>query len=268
MPARPFRKPLLAPAVRVVAVPGLPEKRQPLASRTTAPSTMAEIAQRIGSGSAQRQHEVAERNPHRGGHQQQADATPVDQAHDSRDQWQGHGDFQQQAERDADRRARSSAENIGVIIMAAPKPAKPAPCLQCRQRRRKSGREGQQVGHQRARDASIAGPASEHHIMQAMPSKNLAVSTVPLLMPYIQRRPETRRRNAKPFKLVSDYTAGRRPARGDPPAHRGRAGRRARPGAAGRHRLGQDLHHGQRHCHDQGRPALVLAPNKTLAAQL
>ena len=39
--------------------------------------------------------------------------------------------------------------------------------------------------------------------MQAMPSKNLAVSTVPLLMPYIQRRPETV--GGKPFKLVSDY---------------------------------------------------------------
>ena len=81
-----------------------------------------------------------------------------------------------------------------------------------------------------------------------MPSKNLAVSTVPLLMPYIQRRPETV--GGKPFKLVSDYTAGGRSARGDPPADRGRAGRRAQPGAAGRHRLGQDLHHGQRHCHD------------------
>ena len=46
--------------------------------------------------------------------------------------------------------------------------------------------------------------------MEAMPSKNLAVSTVPLLMPYIQRRPETV--GGKPFKLVSDYTpAGDQP---------------------------------------------------------
>ena len=50
--------------------------------------------------------------------------------------------------------------------------------------------------------------------MQAMPSKNLAVSTVPLLMPYIQRRPETV--GGKPFKLVSDY----RPAGDQPEAIR------------------------------------------------
>jgi excinuclease ABC subunit B len=37
--------------------------------------------------------------------------------------------------------------------------------------------------------------------------------------------------------------------------------------AAGRHRLGQDLHHGQGDRATQ-RPALILAPNKTLAAQL
>src|SRR5882672_7658856 len=50
--------------------------------------------------------------------------------------------------------------------------------------------------------------------MQAMPSKNLAVSTVPLLMPYIQRRPETV--GGQPFKLVSDY----RPAGDQPEAIR------------------------------------------------
>ena len=66
-------------------------------------------------------------------------------------------------------------------------------------------------------------------------------------MPYIQRRPETGRRQA--LQAGVRLQAGRRPARGDPPADRGRAGRRARPGAAGRHRLGQDLHHGQRHRH-------------------
>ena len=43
---------------------------------------------------------------------------------------------------------------------------------------------------------------------------------------------------------------------------------RARPGAAGRHRLGQDLHHGARSSRRTQRPALILAPNKTLAAQL
>ncbi|SJZ31986.1 hypothetical protein SAMN02745126_00290 [Enhydrobacter aerosaccus] len=40
--------------------------------------------------------------------------------------------------------------------------------------------------------------------MQAMPPKNLAVSPMPLLMPYIQRRPANI--GGKPFKLVSDYT--------------------------------------------------------------
>ena len=48
--------------------------------------------------------------------------------------------------------------------------------------------------------------------MQAMAPKNLAVSTVPLLMPYVQRRPETV--GGKPFKLVSDYRpAGDQPER-------------------------------------------------------
>ena len=100
--------------------------------------------------------------------------------------------------------------------------------------------------------------------MQAMPSKNLAVSTVPLLMPYIQRRPETV--GGKPFKIVSDYT----PA-GDQPQAIAEliegVGRRARPGAARRHRLRQDLHHGPRH-RLAAPPTLILAPNKTLAAQL
>ena len=94
MPARPLRKPLLTPAARVVAGRGLPAKRQPLASKTTAPSTIAEIAQRIGSGSAAGQDEIAERNAHRGRNQQQADATPVDQPDDSRNHRQGNGDFQ------------------------------------------------------------------------------------------------------------------------------------------------------------------------------
>jgi excinuclease ABC subunit B len=39
------------------------------------------------------------------------------------------------------------------------------------------------------------------------------------------------------------------------------------PDAAGRHRFGQDLHDGQRD-RALGRPAIVFAPNKTLAAQL
>src|SRR5215475_3480617 len=50
---------------------------------------------------------------------------------------------------------------------------------------------------------SIAAIQRRHHIMQVMPRKNLAVSTVPLSMPYVQRRPETV--GGKPYKLVSDY---------------------------------------------------------------
>jgi excinuclease ABC subunit B len=46
--------------------------------------------------------------------------------------------------------------------------------------------------------------------MQAMPSKNLAVSAVPLHMPFVQRRPENV--GGRPFKLASDYTpAGDQP---------------------------------------------------------
>ena len=43
---------------------------------------------------------------------------------------------------------------------------------------------------------------------------------------------------------------------------------RQKPGPAGGHRLGQDLYHGQQVIARVNRPALVLAPNKTLAAQL
>ena len=61
--------------------------------------------------------------------------------------------------------------------------------------------------------------------------------------------------------------AGRRPADRHP-----RTGGRhqtggARSGAARRHRLGQDLHHGEGH-RGGAAAGLVLAPNKTLAAQL
>ena len=40
------------------------------------------------------------------------------------------------------------------------------------------------------------------------------------------------------------------------------------PDAAGRHRLGQDVHGGQRHRRSCSKPTLVLSHNKTLAAQL
>ena len=101
--------------------------------------------------------------------------------------------------------------------------------------------------------------------MQAMPSKNLAVSTVPLLMPYIQRRPETV--GGKPFKLVSDYT----PAGDQPEAIRQliegvKSGERDQvllgvTGSGKTFTMANVIA-------SQNRPTLVLAPNKTLAAQL
>src|SRR5713101_5678853 len=101
--------------------------------------------------------------------------------------------------------------------------------------------------------------------MEAMPSKNLAVSTVPLLMPYIQRRPETV--GGKPFKLLSDY----KPAGDQPEAIRQliegvSAGERDQvllgvTGSGKTFTMANVIA-------SQNRPALVLAPNKTLAAQL
>ena len=164
---------------------------------------MAEIAQRIGSGSARVSTRLPRGTPTTAASQEQADAAPVDQPHDTRAAPAGR------PRSPASGRARTptagpySAENTGVMIMAAPKPAKPRtmPAMQATAaqiRKGKASRSGMKHG-----DASIAGPQPAHHIMQAMPSKNLAVSTVPLLMPYIQRRPETV--GGKPFKLVSDY---------------------------------------------------------------
>jgi len=103
--------------------------------------------------------------------------------------------------------------------------------------------------------------------MKAMASKNLALPAMPLLMPYIQRRPELEPGAVKPFKLVSDYT----PAGDQPEAIR---------------QLIQGVEAGEHNqvllgvtgsgktftmanvIASQGRPALVMAPNKTLAAQL
>jgi excinuclease ABC subunit B len=61
-----------------------------------------------------------------------------------------------------------------------------------------------------------------------------------------------RRRATSPRRSPSWWKASRRPDLPDP---------------AGRDRLGQDLHDGQRD-RALGRPAIVFAPNKTLAAQL
>src|SRR3954471_11516412 len=100
-----------------------------------------------------------------------------------------------------------------------------------------------------------------------MPSKNLAVSAVPLSMPYIQRRPELEAVARKPFKLVSDYT----PAGDQPEAIRQliegvNAGERDQvllgvTGSGKTFTMANVIA-------SQNRPALVLAPNKTLAAQL
>src|SRR5918993_6134951 len=108
--------------------------------------------------------------------------------------------------------------------MAAPKPAKPRtmPAMQATAaeiRKETANRSGMTAG-----DASIAGVPVAHHIIEAMPSKNLAVATMPLLMPYIQRRPELEG-GARPFKLVSDYTpAGDQPQAIRQPNTRGRGG--------------------------------------------
>ena len=70
-----------------------------------------------------------------------------------------------------------------------------------------------------------------------------------------------------PFELDSAFQPHRRPAGGGRVAGRGDRGRRALPDPAGSHRDRQDDDHGR---HDRGRaaPALIIAHNKTLAAQL
>jgi excinuclease ABC subunit B len=103
--------------------------------------------------------------------------------------------------------------------------------------------------------------------MQVMPSKNLAVSTVPLEMPYIQRRPELADGGRRPFKLVSDYT----PAGDQPEAIRQliagvSEGERDQvllgvTGSGKTFTMAKVIETTQK-------PALILAPNKTLAAQL
>ena len=102
--------------------------------------------------------------------------------------------------------------------------------------------------------------------MEAMPSKNLAVSTVPLLMPYIQRRPELES-GVRPFKLVSDYT----PAGDQPEAIRqliaGVEGGERDQVLLGVTGSGKTFTMANVIA-SQNRPALVMAPNKTLAAQL
>src|SRR5690349_2106694 len=101
--------------------------------------------------------------------------------------------------------------------------------------------------------------------MRAMPSKNLAVSAVPLPMPFVQRRPESV--GGKPFKLVSDY----KPAGDQPEAIRqliaGVTGGEKDQVLLGVTGSGKTFTMANVIA-SQLRPALVLAPNKTLAAQL
>src|SRR5262250_876757 len=100
-----------------------------------------------------------------------------------------------------------------------------------------------------------------------MPSKNLAVSAVPLDMPYIQRRPVLEGVTPTPFKLVSDYT----PAGDQPEAIRqlieGVSGGERDQVLLGVTGSGKTFTMANIIA-TQMRPALVLAPNKTLAAQL
>src|SRR3954470_6521681 len=100
-----------------------------------------------------------------------------------------------------------------------------------------------------------------------MPSKNLAVSLVPLDMPYIQRRPELEGVEPRPFKLVSDYVpAGEQPAAIRQLIEGVNGGERDQvllgvTGSGKTFTMANVIA-------SQGRPALVMAPNKTLAAQL
>src|SRR6267154_521238 len=266
MPDRPLRKPLMLPATSVVGGRGRPRKRQPLASKATAPSTINEIVQRIGSGATS----VSTRLPA---------GTPTTAA---TSKWPMRCQSTYFTARGSSGKATAisssrqsempiagpySAENAGVITMAAPKPEKPR-TMPANTEMAAAVRNGRasRSGMGKACEASIAAARGGHHIMQAMPSKNLAVSTVPLHMPYIQRRP-TLEVSGKPFKLVSDYM----PAGDQPEAIRQLIGGVSNgerdqvllgvTGSGKTFTMANVIA-------SQGRPALVMAPNKTLAAQL
>jgi excinuclease ABC subunit B len=87
-------------------------------------------------------------------------------------------------------------------------------------------------------------------------------------MPHRPPRPEKSEGGMRLPHQASDFEPKRRPADGDRRTRRRRRGARPRPGAARRHRLGQDLHGMAKVIEATQRPALILAPNKTLAAQL
>src|SRR4029079_4522085 len=115
--------------------------------------------------------------------------------------------------------------------------------------------------------SSIAGARCGPHILSVMPSQNLGVLAIPLDRPYIQRRPVLEGLQPRPFKLVSDYV----PAGDQPEAIRQLiegvgAGERDQvllgvTGSGSTFTMANVIA-------SQGRPALVMAPNKTLAAQL
>src|SRR5260370_13728915 len=268
MPESPLRTRLRPPAASVVTGRGRPWKRQPLASMTTAPSTIAEIVQRMGSGATG----VSTRLPSGAPTMAASTITPMRcqstyfTARGNRGRATAISSNRQSARPVA---GPYSAENTGVISIAAPNPAKPRtmPAMAAteaairKEKARKSGMSGIGRG-----SSSIAAGRRRHHIMQAMPSKNLAVSTVPLHMPYIQRRPVLEG-GGKAFKLASDYT----PAGDQPEAIRqliagvtARANDQVLLGVTGSGKTFTMANV----IASQRRPALVLAPNKTLAAQL
>ena len=105
MPDTPLRKPLAAPAASVVTGCGRPGYRQPLASKATAARMIAEIAQRIGSGSVNVKTWVPTGTRTTAAARSSPSCRQSTSANHSRQQRQGYRDLEQQAERDAYRRS-------------------------------------------------------------------------------------------------------------------------------------------------------------------
>ena len=125
MPDRPLRKPLVTPIASVTGARHWPWKRQPLASSATAASTIAEIAQRIGSGDTW----VSTRLP--SGAPTTAATMQQRRCGASRRTLTARGSSGRATAISSSRQSEMpiagpySAEKTGVIIIAAPKPAKP-----------------------------------------------------------------------------------------------------------------------------------------------
>ena len=129
------------------------------------------------------------------GRQQQADDAPIDVPDGPGQQRQGDDDLEQHAEHDADLGPVECRKNRRHHHGGAK--AREAAHHAGNDRDHGSDQEGcgKNVRHRtgkgpRGAEPSIAAPRPAHHIMQAMPSKNLALPAMPLDMPYIQRRPE------------------------------------------------------------------------------